>query len=290
MPTTTDDAFEQLHAWMTPTGTETQQAKNHRASIADCLRANIGLDRFVRSGSFGNGTSVSGHSDVDFFAEIPSARVAYNSSEFLAQMHRVLDARFPRTNVHVASPAVILPFGSEREETTEVVPAELTSTSVHGHRIYQIANGSGGWMKSSPDSHGAYVDAVNVKHGRKVKPLIRFVKGWKYYAKVPISSFYLEMLVAQYANGESSIVHAIDLVGIFRILQQRELAPIADPMGIAQSINACASFIDRFVATARVAEAVKWSTLAFKASQQNRVRDAFAYWDKVFNGGFPACG
>lgn len=290
MPTNIEDAFEQLHAWMTPTGTETLQAKNHRASIEHCLRASLGLDAFFRSGSFGNGTSVSGHSDVDYFAAIPSTSVPYSSTEFLARVHRALDARFARTNVHVESPAIVLPFGSEREETTEVVPAELTGTNAYGHRIYQIANGSGGWMKSSPDAHGAYVDAVDRKHGKKVKPLIRFVKGWKYYASVPISSFYLEMFVAQYANRETSILYAVDLLRIFQSLQQFELAPMADPAGITDGITGCASFTDRFAATARLADAFKWSSLAFEASQKNRVRDAFAYWDKVFNGRFPAYG
>ena len=56
------------------------------------------------------------------------------------------------------------------------------------------------------------------------------------------------------------------------------------------SISACASIPDRFVATSRLADAVKWSSLAIDAGEQNRARDAFTYWGKVFNGGFPAYG
>lgn len=290
MATTIDAAFDQLHGWMTPTGTETTQAKNHRASIASCLRDSFGLDAFFQSGSFGNGTSVSGYSDVDYLAAIPGARVPFSSAQFLTQVHRVLDARFARTNVHIASPVIVLPFGTAREETTEVVPAEFVRTSPSGHRIYQIANGGGGWMKSSPEAHGAYVDAVNTKHSRRAKPLIRFVKGWKYYAKVPVSSFYLEMFVAQYANAESSILYPIDLLRIFNSLQGCGLATMVDPAGISESISACPSLPDRFTATARLADAVKWATLAVDAAKQDRVRDAFGYWNKVFDGGFPAYG
>jgi hypothetical protein len=287
MAKTVDEAFDQLHARLTPTGSETEAAKRHRASIQECLADKIGLDAFFRSGSFGNGTSVSGYSDVDYFAEVPRMRVPLSSSEFLARVHRALDARFPYTGVTIDAPAIVLPFGSAREETTEVVPAELLERTWQGHRIYQIANGKGGWTRASPDAHGSYVDEVNDALSKKVKPLIRFVKVWKYYHSVPVSSFYLEMFAAQYAHSEKAIIYAMDVRNVLQRLRATEFADLQDPKGISGSIEAAGSFNDRWAAAARVSEAATWAERARAAEHAGKLSDAFAWWDKVFNGKFP---
>lgn len=288
MARTIDDAFTTLHTWMTPTATESAQAQNHRASIKACLETNLSMSAFFRSGSFGNGTSVSGYSDVDYFAEIPGYNVPYSSTSFIDKVFGVLDARFPRTGVRVDAPAIVLPFGAAREETTEVVPAELKRTTWQGHRVYQIANRGGAWMESSPDAQGAYVDEVNAKLSKKVKPLIRFVKGWKYYNDVPVESFYLELWVAQYASGENSIVYSIDVASILRNLAELRLGPIADPAGISGTISACTSTADAVAAQSKVADAARWAAMAREAETAGKVADAFYWWDKVFNGRFPA--
>lgn len=275
---------------MTPTATESAQAQSHRASINACLEEKLEMSAFFRSGSFGNGTSVSGYSDVDYFAEIPGYNVPYSSSSFLDKVFRVLDDRFPRTGVKVDAPAIVLPFKSEREETTEVVPAELKRTTWQGYRVYQIANGTGAWLGSSPDAQGAYVDEVNGKLAKKAKPVIRFVKGWKYYNGVPVSSFYLELFVAKYANGERSIIYSIDVAAVLRQLAEYRFAAMDDPAGISGSVSGCETLIDQIAAQSKVEEAARFAAKAREAETGGSMRDAFYWWDKVFNGRFPAYG
>src|SRR6266851_402302 len=101
MAKTVDDAFNELISRLTPTGSETATAASHRGSIEECLRTNFGMTSFFRSGSFGYGTSVSGYSDVDYFAVIPSARLQQNSDASLAQIQIALQRRFPNTRAHV---------------------------------------------------------------------------------------------------------------------------------------------------------------------------------------------
>lgn len=93
---------------------------------------------------------------------------------------------------------LVCPFGSSKSETTEIVPADYVGES-GDYKIYDIADCSGGWMRASPDAHNDYVRIIDDRLGGKVKPLIRFIKVWKYYRDVPISSFYLELRVAKYA-------------------------------------------------------------------------------------------
>ena len=80
MPRTIDEGFRDFVRNLTPSDFESDAAKRHRASIEQCIRSNFGLLRFWRTGSFGNGTSISGYSDVDYMASIPGKNLKQNSS------------------------------------------------------------------------------------------------------------------------------------------------------------------------------------------------------------------
>lgn len=72
MPRSVEEGFTDFLVKLRATATETEAAKKHRRSIEACLQNNFGLLRFTRIGSFGNGTSISGYSDVDYLACIPT--------------------------------------------------------------------------------------------------------------------------------------------------------------------------------------------------------------------------
>ncbi len=66
MPTrTVNQGFTTFLQRLTPTFGESTAAQSHRASIKACLESNFGMTHFFQTGSFGNGTSISRHSDVD---------------------------------------------------------------------------------------------------------------------------------------------------------------------------------------------------------------------------------
>ena len=232
MPRTIDEGFRDFLKNLTPSKFESDAAKRHRASIEQCIRSNFGLRRFWRTGSFGNGTSISGYSDVDYMASIPTKSLKQDSSISLSKLRNALATRFPNTGVRTSCPAVMVPFGTDAKETTEVTPADYLQTG-NGFKIYDIPDCSNGWMEASPDSHNAYVRSVDTKLSHRVKPLIRFIKAWKYYQNVPISSFYLELRVTKYASEESSIVYSIDVKSVLSLLDRIDLAQIRDPMGIS---------------------------------------------------------
>ena len=236
MPTrTVNQGFTDFLSTLTPTSGESTAAKNHRASIKACLENNFDMTNFFRTGSFGNGTSISGYSDVDYFAVIPTDNLKTNSTTTLSQVRNALDKRFPNTGVRVSCPAVVVPFRTDAKESTEVTPADYIEDNDDGYKIYDIPDCSDGWMRSSPDAHNAYVREIDKDMSKKVKPLIRFIKAWKYYRNVPISSFYLELRVAKYAAAESSIIYDIDVKRVFSHLDSINLASMQDPMGISRS-------------------------------------------------------
>jgi hypothetical protein len=149
MPRTIEEGFRLFESRLTPTATETEKAKGHRASIEQCLKNNYGMTRFFRTGSFGNGTSISGYSDTDYFAILPTGQHKQDSSYNLASIRKTLSDRFTFTNVSVDCPAIRLDFGSTDWERIEVTPADY-KRSYFGYSIYEIANCNGGWMVENP--------------------------------------------------------------------------------------------------------------------------------------------
>ncbi len=286
MPRTIDKGFRDFLQRLTPSNYESAAAKKHRASIEQCIKSNLGLRRFWRTGSFGNGTSIYGRSDVDYIADIPVESLNKNSFVSLRKLRNALAKRFPNTGVRTSCPAVIVPFGTDAKETTEITPAFYVGTQ-HRFKVYEIPDCAGGWMKASPDAHNFYVRSVDRNLSSKVKPLVRFIKAWKYLNNVPVSSFYLELRVAKYASKKSSILYSADIAGIFRFLHDSELAKVRDPMGISGNIPPCRTDSDLRRTRSRVATARTRAVKAYVAELRGNTREAFDWWNKLFAYKFP---
>ena len=287
MPRTVDEGFRDFLAKLTPSSGETTAAKKHRQSIEQCFRNQFGLNRFWRTGSFGNGTSIAGYSDVDYMASIPKEKLKQNSTASLTDLRNALAARFPNTGVRSACPAVVVPFGTNRKETTEVTPADYVTMS-RGHRVYDIPDCFGGWMRASPDAHNSYVRGIDRSLSHKVRPLVRFIKAWKYFRDVPVSSFYLELRVAKYASGESLILYATDVERVFRELQRIGLSKIQDPMGVSGYVSPSRTVAQLNDAKSKLTTAVLRASKAKAAEESGNIKDAFYWWNLLFGGRFPS--
>lgn len=286
MPRNIEEGFRDFLRRLTPTPGESDAAKRHRESIRRCIDSNHGLNRFWRTGSFGNGTSISAYSDVDYMASLPSPSATSNSYYTLRKVRNSLDDRFPNTGVRIDCPAIVVPFGTLAKETTEVTPATFLRWNGN-FPVYAIPDCNSGWMRASPDAHNDYVSAVDIHLNRKIKPLIRFIKAWKYYNNVPIFSFYLELRVSTYAVSEKSIVYSIDVDRILQRLAGNALQSVRDPMKISGVVYACRTQRQLDEALSRVKRAATRSGNARSEEARGNVRRAFEWWDKVFAGRFP---
>jgi hypothetical protein len=284
---TVDEGFRDFLTKLTPSSVETEAAKNHRGSIEACLEGNFGMTGFFRTGSFGNGTSISGYSDVDYFAVIPADKLKQNSSTSLRELRDALATRFPNTGVRVNCPAVRAPFGSSPGEAHEITPGYYKKTTDDGHKVYGIPDCADGWMLSSPGAHNAYVRDIDNGLSNKAKPLIRFIKAWRYHQDVPILSFYLELRTAKYASGETSIVYSIDVYQALNHLSDCGLAQMQDPKGISGYVSPCRTAAQLQDAKSKLATALSRAEEARKAEKEEKIEDAFYWWSLLFNGNFP---
>ena len=181
MAKTLDEGFQLFLDSLTPDSNRSDVPEDCRERIMDCLEDNFGLYAFFLGGSLLSDTHIRGHGGVDYFASIGDDRLPDDSDAFLIEVGRVLDECFPDKSVTVKAPAVILPVSSNGSEAVRVVPARLAGQTPAGHRIYAVADGLGGWMTSSPDAHSAYIESVDLDLDGKLRPLIRFLKAWKFY-------------------------------------------------------------------------------------------------------------
>ena len=287
MAKTISEAFDIFHQRLTPNTTEANASVSHRASLESCLKTNHKMTNFFKTGSNGNGTSISGHSDTDYFAVLPADQLTTDSYYSLTKVKESLDTRFPKTGVRISTPAIVVPFGSERWEDIEVTPADYVKKE-NGYDVYDIADGNRGWMKASPDAHNAYVRSVNTKLLNKVKPLIRFIKAWKYYRDVPINSFFLELRTTKYASGESSIVYSIDIKNLLKNMLDSKIASIQDPMGVSGLIAPCKTDAYKQDALTKLETAYNRAVKAYELEQAGKIQEAFAMWNTFFNGKFQA--
>lgn len=279
--------FTTFHSRITPSGHESGQAASHKTSITSRLETYYDLKQLFYSGSANNGTSISRHSDVDLFAWIPTDKLKQNSATSLREIKECLQARFPNTSIYVDSPAVVLDFGAGDWDTAEVIPADYVEQK-DNKNVYEIPDGSGGWMRSSPSTHTSYVSYENTRLGKKLKPLIRFLKAWKHYCNVPISSFYLELRATRWMECERSIVYDIDLCTILKKLDSCSLASIQDPKGISGYVPACATEAKKTEALSKLSTAKTRAEKAREAESTGNTSDAFYWWDKLFSGNFPS--
>lgn len=288
MPTRTiSQGFTAFHSKITPGSYQSGKASSHKSSITGRLEDYFDLNQLFYSGSANNGTSVSSLSDVDFFASIPTKKLRKNSATSLREVKECLQGRYPKTNIYVDSPAVVLDFGLGEWDTAEVIPADFVK-KVNDKNVYEIPDGNGGWLRSGPSLHNAYVTSVNNKLEKKLKPLIRFLKAWKYYCNVPISSFYLELRATKWMEGESSIVYDIDLKTILKNLDDCKLAAIQDPKGISGYVYPCSSEANKRDALSKLSTAKVRAEKARSEEYAGNTKLAFEWWNKVFAGNFPS--
>lgn len=284
---TINQGFEAFHRKITPSSYESGKASSHKASITRRLEEYYDLNQLFYSGSANNGTDVSYLSDVDYFASIPTKNLKKRSSSSLRGIKECLQGRYPNTDIYVDSPAVVIDFGAGVWDTAEVIPAAYIKQQ-ENKNVYDIPDGNDGWMKSSPNLHNSYVTSENNRLNKKLKPLIRFLKAWKYYCNVPVSSFYLELRATKWMENETSIVYDIDLRTILKNLNNCELAAIQDPKGVSGYVHACSTDSKKTDALSKLNRAMVRAIKAKEAKDSDNTKNEFYWWNKLFNENFPS--
>jgi hypothetical protein len=248
------------------------------------LLAPVGVWQMFESGSFSHGTAVPVHSDVDYMARTDLDKKPSDPATALRRVKDALVDSYEFRSIKISSPSVKVEFWTPPH--FEVAPA-FWETKSGNDDVFHIAGPNSEWVLSAPSAHNRYVTEQNDRLGKKVKPLVRLLKAWKYYTGAPVSSTYLELRTAQYLAGESSVIYKYDLPTMFRKIIAAELAPMNDPLGIVKRIRACSSEANRSTTLA----AMRCARTSLEAAASAEADgSAGTYWlrmSELFGNAFP---
>jgi hypothetical protein len=274
--TTANSYLNDLIAKYTPSSTYFDAARSHRSSVETRLEIDFGVKEMFETGSLKHGTGVWFYSDADYIVCLKGEKPLTGTSA-LNKVRTSLADRFKSTVVKVRTPAVVCDF-ADAKETVEVVPGY---TADSGYWIPDPV--TGGWMKTHPKDHNSYVNDVNKKHSGAAKKLARLAKVWKYKRSVPVSSCYLEMRAAKYADGRSNWWMPIDLHAFLKNLHDVGLAAMNDPTGLGSRFTACSSESNRTDAMSKLATAVGRAEKARQYDHDDEDDQAVAQLKLLFN-------
>lgn len=286
MPTTVAQGFDELLSRIPATDAVTDKLKRHRESIKACLASKFSVTNFVAAGSFGHGTNIPRFSDVDYFMVQAEDDWPNNSATALRNVKNTLANRFAFTDIRVSSPVVLVPFGQTSTERFEITPAFFDEGDDE-HEIFWIPDRETGWMPSAPRAHNAYVTEVNQRLNGRVKPVIRLVKLWNGVCAVGLRSIYLELRIATRLRDADGVTNSVEVANTLAALHASGLRAMRDPLGVTGLIKPC-SEAKKVQALSKVETALIRAEKALAAEGAGNPRLAFGWWNKVFNGKFPA--
>lgn len=287
MALTVSQGFDIFLERLTPLQSDRDAKARHRLSVETSLKGStrFGVQLFRETGSFGHGTGIRNHCDVDLLVSMSGNKPTSDTA--LHWVKEALKVSFPATTVEIRRPTVVVRFAGGAEQW-EILPGFRTSPQGETP-IYDIPGPASGWMSSAPTAHLDYVNGINQQAGvvGGAKKLARLAKAWKYYNQVPISSFYLEMRAAQYMAVQKSFSAALHLCGYLEWLDKIELADMNDPMGKASRFSACSSAATRTTALSNLRTAATRARKAITAEQAWNTQQALDYLDLLFGHQFP---
>jgi len=201
---TVTQRFSRFLSNITLTWSEKEDGEAKHRGVCNCLNQHYyGLDHETQNGtlvgSWGKGTRVRPPRDVDLLFRLPDSvywrfqqRSGNRQSALLQEVKQVLQRRYPRTDIRGDGPVVKVNFGSYN---VELVPGFWFTSLQYGIPI----TASGGHYKAfDPYAETQVVESADKSSSGNGRNLIRMAKRWQDYCNVPMKSFWIELLAAEF--------------------------------------------------------------------------------------------
>ncbi|MDO5971020.1 hypothetical protein Q4Q35_14525 [Flavivirga aquimarina] len=167
----------------------------------------------------------------------------------------------------------------------DIVPAFYTDTG-----YYLIPDGNGEWKATDPRIDQNRATSINQKHDGKILQLIRTIKYWNDYAKMPIvPSYLLENIVLNYFDSKDEIAGYIDynIKYFWNHLKTAIYKSVNDPKGFQSDLNYL-SYADRVKISEKAENTYDKACEAYEAemTEENQEK-AINKWRTIFGDSFP---
>jgi len=150
-------------------------------------------------GSWGKHTRIRPPRDIDVMFVLPysvyqrlETRPGNKQSQLLQEVKSVLAKTYTTTTMRADGQVVVVPFVSY---AVEVVPAFKLD---NGKYWICDTNGGGKYKTTDPDAEASALSTSDTNTVGKTRHLIRMMKKWQSYGTVPLKSFCIELLAADF--------------------------------------------------------------------------------------------
>jgi hypothetical protein len=196
--------FDQFHQKLQLTLPQVADGHTKHTGVLNCLNQRYYETTSDEShglliGSWGKDTATRPPRDVDTYFILPpevharfEMRIGNRQSALLQEVRNALMPTYPATEMRADGQVVIVRFGSY---AVEVVPAFLLTD---GRYWICDTSGQGSYKVTDPNAEARYIEQVDSSCNRNLRPLIRILKSWQAYCSVPIKSFQLELVAAEF--------------------------------------------------------------------------------------------
>jgi len=283
--------FTQFHNNLSLTPNQFVDGLTKRNGVVNCLNrqywgSTSEMDHSFFVGSWGKDTATRPPRDVDLYFLLPSAvytrfqaHVWNRQSSLLQEVKNVLTETYPDTDMSADGQVVVVRFGSY---SVEVVPAfELTN----GKYWICDTNTGGCYKQTDPWAEVGFINTTDQATNGNLRPLIRMLKAWQANCSVPIKSFQLELLAANFISNSPWRLNDFfwfDWItrDFFAYLYHRANTTLAVPGGV-ETIYLGDKWQSR-------AETAYWRAVkACDDETYNRVDSAGDEWQKIFGTEIP---
>lgn len=283
--------FQQFHNSLSLTPTQFLDGMTKRNGVVNCLNrryygSTSDTDNSFLVGSWGKDIAMRPPRDVDLYFLLPpavytrfQAHVWNRQSTLLQEVRGALAATYPDTDMSGDGQVVVVGFGSY---SVEVVPAFLLT---NGRYWICNTNGGGSYNEHDPWAEVGHINTIDQATNNNLRPLIRMVKAWQAYCSVPIKSFQLELLAADFLSNSPWRLYDFfwfDWItrDFFAYLYHRANTFVSVP-GTLETIYLGNDWRSR-------AEGAYWRAVkACEHEKYNRVDAAGEEWQKIFGTQMP---
>jgi Second Messenger Oligonucleotide or Dinucleotide Synthetase domain len=159
-------------------------------------------------GSWGKGTPVRPPRDVDLMVPLPwhvfrrfEQYVGNKQSTLLHEVKNHLLGTYSTTDMRGDGQVVMVRFNTVM---IEVVPVFRLDS---GQYLMTDTNDGGRWKTVDPFAEMSFIDQIDRNTAGNCRTLIRMLKVWKRERNVPLKSFLLEIIVADYIRARDNNAH-----------------------------------------------------------------------------------
>jgi len=271
--------------------TEVERAETRKSAIRTRLRKSFKVANIVTIGSYSRGTAIANYSDVDLLANLRRDEAKWgdnlvSSSRVLQRVRDDLNDRFVSTDVRRDGQAAVVYFARGKQKV-DVVPGIFLRMHEKSP-VFGIPDGSGGWLETSPRAHLVWLRRKQLRSRGKMNKVIQILKYWKYCRgnTQALSSFYLEMWLANSGLCVGVRSYSEILLDAFYQLHRESLKRISDPVGVSGLISPARTraHIDSIGTT--IHSCLGHATAAIEAETRRDFQEANRQWSIVFNGIF----